>query len=176
MLPLGLVARQLDSSHAVAIETFCRECIAFFTLVAGEAPSDERSRDLLEARPQSVELTRKHVIGFERAGALVAIVDLLEDYPKASDWYVGLLLLSPDERGRGLGTAIWTAIEQWICAEGGRHARLIVQDQNPNGARFWRALGFIDSGTTTQHLQTRTNLCSCFEKPLLAASLRPGVQ
>jgi GNAT superfamily N-acetyltransferase len=167
LLPLGLAAKKLTRSDEAAITTFCQQCIAFFTLVAGEAPAADTAHQLLEARPRSVDVTRKHVIGFERGGALIAIVDLLEGYPDETNWYVGLLLLSPDERARGLGTAIWTAIETWIRGEGGSCARLIVQEQNPDAARFWRTVGFAANGTTEQYSPTRTNRCWCFEKPLI---------
>jgi ribosomal protein S18 acetylase RimI-like enzyme len=167
LLPLGLAAKKLARSDESAITTFCQQCGAFFSLVAGEARAADTALQLLEARPRSVDVTRKHVIGFERGGALIAIVDLLEDYPDEANWYVGLLLLSPDERGRGLGTAIWTAIETWIRGEGGSHARLIVQEQNPDAARFWRTVGFTTNGTTEQYSPTRTNRCWCFEKPLI---------
>lgn len=157
------------------MSTFCRQCSAFFTLVAGESPTAETARDLLESRPLGVELTHKHVIGFERSGEVFAIVDLLEGYPGEAEWYVGLLIISPDERARGLGTAVWNAVEAWIRAEGGRHVSLIVQEQNPDAARFWRSVGFTADGKVEQLLATRTNLCWRFEKTLTDPSPRAGV-
>ena len=166
LLRLGILAKRLDRSDDAAIATLCRQCSAFFTLVAGDATADERARVLLESRPPTVALAHKHLIGLERDGALVAIVDLLEDYPEPREWYVGLLLVIPDERARGVGTAVWSALEGWIRAEGGLHVRLIVQEQNPPGALFWRAVGFTASGTVTQHLPSQTNLCWRFERRL----------
>ena len=156
-------------SHEAAIATFLRQCSAFFTLVSGELPADE-VRHLLESRPAGLDLARKYVLGFERSGTLVAIVDLLENYPEPTDRYVGLLVLSPEERNHGLGRAVWSAVEAWVRAEGGRHARLIVQEQNPSAALFWRAVGFTADGTVEQHLPSRTNLCMRFEKRLAAHS------
>lgn len=175
LLPLGVVAKRLDTSQAAAVATFCRQCSAFFTLVAGESPAADTARHLLESRPPSVPLTRKHVIGFERGSTLIAIVDLLEGYPDDGDWYVGLLLLLPEERARGLGATVWTAVEKWIRAEGGRYARLIVQEQNPDAVLFWHAVGFTTNGTVAQHLPARTNNCWCLEKQFLAPSPRHAV-
>ena len=160
--------RSLEARSPNFLGSICQQCNAFFSLVTGGSSAAETARHLLVARPLSVDVTRKHVIGLERDGALIAIVDLLEGYPDRDDWYVGLLLLSPGERGRGLGAAVWAAVEQWICAEGGRHARLIVQEQNPAAVRFWRAAGFTADGTVEQRLPARTNLCWRFEKPLIA--------
>lgn len=160
----------LDRSHEAAVETFCRQCSAFFMLVTGVESAAETARHLFESRPPSVDHTRKHLVGLERDGALIAIMDVLEGYPDETDWYVGLLLISPDERGRGLGTAVWTAVEEWMRAEGGRIARLIVQEQNPEAARFWRAAGFTANGTVTQQLAAQINRCSCLEKQLIQLS------
>lgn len=163
---LGLTARRLDTEDEAAVSRFCQQSDAFFTLVAGESPAVERARHLLESRPPVVAPSRKHVLGFERGDALVAIVDLLEEYPNEAEWYVGLLILSPDERGRGLGTALWSAVEAWIRARGGRLARLIVQEQNPDAPRFWGSVGFTADGRVEQHLATRTNSCWRFVKQL----------
>ena len=150
--------------------TFCRQCSDFFTLVAGQSLAAEAARHLLESRPLGVEPAQKHVIGFNRSGEIVAIVDLLAGFPREAEWYVGLLLLAPTERTRGLGTAVWNAMEVWIGAAGGRQIRLIVQEQNPAAARFWRSVGFTANGEVEQVLATRTNLCWRFEKQLTAPS------
>ena len=173
LLALGIAAKRLDMSNEAAIATLLRQCSAFFTLVSGELPADE-VRHLLESHPAGLDLARKYVVGFERKGALIAIVDLLENYPEPTDWYVGLLVLSPDERNQGMGAAVWTAVEAWIRAEGGRHARLIVQEQNPHAARFWRARGFTADGTIEQHLPARTNRCMRFQKRLTVPAQRAG--
>lgn len=170
LLPFGVLARRLDSHHEAEVVAFCAQCSAFFTLVMGECSATDAARNLMESRPQRVEASRKHVIGFECGGALVAIVDVLEGFPDESDWYVGLLLLSPDARGHGLGSEIWKAVEAWIYAAGGRQAKLIVQEQNPDGAAFWRAAGFTTDGTVEQHLLGMTNLCWRFEKSLRVPS------
>ena len=170
LLPLGIAAKRLDASDVADVTTFCRQCSAFFALVADHSPPAETARYLLESRPPGVELTHKHLIGFERGGEVIAIVDLLKGYPGEADWYVGLLIISPDERARGLGTAVWNAVEAWIRSEGGRHVRLIVQEQNPEAARFWRSVGFTDDRKVEQRLATRTNICWSFEKALRVPS------
>ena len=159
-------ATRLHEGDLESVTEFCQECSAFFTLVAGETPAAETALHLLVARPPEVAPTQKHVIGFTRNGKLVAVVDLLEGFPVESDWYAGLLLLAPHESGSGLGTLIWDATETWIRAAGGRHVRLIVQQQNPGAARFWRSAGFMTHGEVEQVLEKQRNLCWRLEKGL----------
>lgn len=170
--PLGIAATRLGTGHEAAVTTFCRQCSEFFALVAGDSPAAETARIVLGSRPPNVEPAQKHVVGFERGGEIVAIVDLVEGFPGEAEWYVGLLLLAPAERTRGLGTAVWNAMEVWIRAAGGRRVRLIVQQQNPAAARFWHSVGFTANGEVEQVLATRTNLCWRFEKQLAVTSPR----
>jgi GNAT superfamily N-acetyltransferase len=128
------------------------------------------ARAVLEARPSDVSPERKHVIGIERNGRLVAIVDLLEGYPREGEWYVGLLLILPEERNRGLGRAVWNAMEAWMRSGGARVLRLIAQEQNPDAARFWKGVGFSVAGQVHQVLAGRSNLCWQLEKRLGSVS------
>jgi ribosomal protein S18 acetylase RimI-like enzyme len=173
--PLGLAAKMLRATHeadVTDVTEFCRKCSAFFALVASESDADETARNLLEARPPGVEPERKHVVGIQRGNECVAIVDLLEGFPKKAEWYVGLLLLSPEERNRGLGRAVWNAMEAWMRSQGGHLIRLIVQEQNPDAARFWTSVGFSANGQVEQVLASRTNLCWRFEKQLTVPAHR----
>ena len=172
LLGFGVAATRLGAAHEATVTEFCRQCSEFFTLVRGEASAAETARLLLESRPPSVDLARKHVIGFERSGEIVAVVDLLEGFPGDAEWYVGLLLLAPGERARGFGTAVWNTTEAWIRAAGGRQLRLIVQEQNPAAAHFWRSVGFTANGEVEQVLAGRTNLCWRFEKQLAVSPSR----
>jgi GNAT superfamily N-acetyltransferase len=175
--PLGLAAKMLRASHetdVTDVTEFCRKCSAFFALVASESDADETARNLLEARPPGVEPERKHVVGIQRGNECIAIVDLLEGFPKKAEWYVGLLLLSPEERNRGLGRAVWDAMEAWIRSQGGHLIRLIVQEQNPDAGRFWTSVGFSANGQVEQVLASRTNLCWRFEKQLTVPVYREG--
>lgn len=166
LLPPGLTAKRLRAGHYTDVTEFCRKCSAFFDLVASGSDADEAARSLMEARPPGVEPERKHVVGILRGNECVAIVDLLEGFPRTAEWYVGLLLLSPRERNHGLGTAIWNAMEAVMRLQGARLIRLIVQVQNHDAVRFWRSVGFNANGQVEQVLASRTNLCWRFEKAL----------
>lgn len=167
----GITATRLGEGDTAAVTEFCHACSVFFTLVAGESPATEMAHHLLESRPPEVDPSRKHVIGFTRNRKLVGIVDLLEGFPLEAEWYAGLLLLAPSERRRGLGTVVWDAMEAWIRAAGGRHVRLIVQQQNPDAARFWRFVGFVADGEVEQVLANRRNICWRFGKRLEITNL-----
>ena len=160
----GLLVQRLRAEHADDLERFCRRCEAFFELVTGERDAAVTATSLWTSCPPGVALEHKFLFGILRGTDLVAVVDLLEGFPSESEWYVGLLLLLPEERNRQTGRAIWHAMEDWLRSRGGRSARLLVQDQNARAAHFWRSLGFLDEVRVQQTLAGRNNECWQFVK------------
>ena len=160
----NLLFQPLRSEHAADLERFCDRCETFFELITGERDAAATAAALLASRPPGVAPDRKFVFGIRRDAEVIAVVDLIEGFPSANEWYVGLLLLLPDERNHQLGRALWHAIEDWIRSRGGRAARLLVQDQNDGAARFWRSLGFVNEIRVQQRLAGRTNECWQFVK------------
>ena len=57
---------------------------------------------------------------------VVTVIDALVDWPEPSVWSVGMLLLDPDHRGTGLGTATLEAFEGWAKGEGAAKIRTAV--------------------------------------------------
>jgi ribosomal protein S18 acetylase RimI-like enzyme len=76
-------------------------------------------------------------------GDLVAVAELLQGYPTAHEWYIGLLLVTPQRRGEGLGGQFCRMILEWITLHGGATVRLLVHQQNVTAQRFWQKQGFL---------------------------------
>ncbi|MEP6731682.1 MAG: GNAT family N-acetyltransferase, partial [bacterium] len=167
---LGLAVTRLDGTQSVRVAEFCRQCRAFFELVTGEEDAAISARGLLEDGPPGVTDDRRYLLGIERANELVGVVGLIDGFPAATDWYVGIFLLLPEERNRGNGRAIWTAMEAYVRSRGGHVIRLIVQDQNVGAVRFWQSVGFVTHGQVQQQLANRANLCWRFERTLESGS------
>ncbi len=67
---------------------------------------------------------------------------MIRDFPKAGEWYLGLLLFEPTLRGRKLGDRVYHRLEEWVRAQGGSAIHLIVEEVNPGALRFWERMGF----------------------------------
>jgi ribosomal protein S18 acetylase RimI-like enzyme len=81
-------------------------------------------------------------LGLERGNDLVGVAELLAGFPSPKEWYVGLLLLRPNERSAGAGAIVWKNLRTKMKTEGATAVRLIVQKQNPRARRFWEKQGF----------------------------------
>ncbi|MBK6761034.1 MAG: GNAT family N-acetyltransferase [Ignavibacteria bacterium] len=73
---------------------------------------------LLQNVPPSTAKEDKIVLGFhDETGLLVAICDLLRNYPSTGEWWIGLLMIDPKYRSAGLGTQILQDVVNMARAE-----------------------------------------------------------
>ncbi|WP_310538639.1 GNAT family N-acetyltransferase [Phenylobacterium sp.] len=156
----------ISGSAVEELQVLLERCEDFEVLVTGHPPEPYAARELLVDAPPDHPLRDKFVIGVWTDQGLTAAIDLLRDFPERHVWYLGLLLVAPEDRGQGLGERILAAFRPWILSQEGRAIRLIVQDQNPAARRFWVREGFVEIGTATQELMDRTNQVARFELKL----------
>jgi ribosomal protein S18 acetylase RimI-like enzyme len=144
----------LDPCDAEQLAIFCQRCTEYFQLVEGRPGGPATAAEILGPLPEKVTSGTKHVLGFKRRGEIFGVAELVEGFPKPTDWYVGLLLLVPEERHSGTGTRIWNDLRQMMLSRGAGSVRLIVQQQNPLARRFWERQGFALEGETTTQVGT----------------------
>lgn len=82
------------------------------------------------------------VISWRGQNGLTAVVAILRDYPSNGVWYLGFMIVNAAARGKGIGRAIYDAIEQWAVDRGAQEIRLAVLEVNGAAERFWRSLGY----------------------------------
>ena len=93
--------------------------------------------------PPSKTLDDKFIYGVYRNKKIVALLDILRDYPEKDIWWIGLMLIHPLYRGSGLGRTIYSAVEGSIHQMGVKEIRLGVLEENASGYGFWQRMGFI---------------------------------
>jgi GNAT superfamily N-acetyltransferase len=163
---LGLHAATLGPRDAPLVQDLLERCADFQALVEGKPPrADEGARLLRDLPPRYDE---RWMVGFARGedAPLVGLLDVIGGYPARDAWWVGLLLVTPDERGRGVGAVAYRAFEGWARTRGAREVGLVVQQQSPRARHFWDRLGFMETGAAVQRLERRENVVWRMEKIL----------
>ncbi|MGA2111853.1 MAG: GNAT family N-acetyltransferase [Anaerolineales bacterium] len=136
-------ARCPASTDGRVLPTLRERCTDFFQLVGGTPPSPLAAQTQFTQLPEGKGHEDKLVVGlYGAAGNLVGVLDVIRNHPNSNEWYLGLLLLEPQQRNRGLGEECYRAFENWVTQFGARHVRLGVVEQNRRGYRFWRRMGF----------------------------------
>ena len=167
-LPLveGAQLALISGSAVEELQVLLERCEDFEILVTGHPPGPYAAQALLTDAPPDHPLRDKFVIGAWTGHGLTAAVELLRDFPERHVWYLGLLLVAPEDRGQGLGERLLAALKTWIVSQEGRAIRLIVQEQNPAALRFWTRNGFVQIGTALQDLMDRINTVTRMELKL----------
>lgn len=92
---------------------------------------------LLAERPPGVPPERKHL--FLGDGV---VIDLVDGYPDATTWYLGLIFIAPAARNAGLGTRLLSLAGEYARDNGGTALRLGVVAENVAARRLYDRVGF----------------------------------
>jgi GNAT superfamily N-acetyltransferase len=137
---------RLMLDDAPALQRLCERCSDYYELEGGAPTPPDAAEDVLKSLPPGKTHADKYVIGIAAPdGELVAVLDLIRDYPVEGEWWLGLLMLDPDARTVGLGSRILHEVERVVAAAGGAVIHLGVLEHNESAERFWRRHGFTES-------------------------------
>lgn len=139
----GYRTRRLDLGDEGLLQRLYERCADYFLLVEGQPPAPSAGRDGFLDVPEGKTVQDKDMFGlFEAGGDLVGLLEGIRHYPDERTWWLGLLLLAPEERGAGLGDMFYAAFERWARVQGVQQVMLAVVEENEAGLRFWTRLGF----------------------------------
>ena len=116
----------------------------YFEIATGRPPAPDEAPRAFVAGPPSKAVDDKRVIGVFTGDedTLVGVLDALTDFPDPGVWMMGMLLLDPAHRGRGLGSAVLAAYHDWAATEGAREFRTAVVAHHAPGLRFLEERGY----------------------------------
>ena len=100
----------------------------------------------MEALPPNKEYEDKHYIGFFGEGILVAVMDLIEHYPKPGTAFLGFFAMNANLQGQGVGSVIISDSVAYLAQEGFKKVRLGIDKGNPQSKAFWLKNGFGFTG------------------------------
>ncbi|HEX8824465.1 MAG TPA: GNAT family N-acetyltransferase [Archangium sp.] len=136
--------RRISREDAPLVRKLGERCLEHIELHYGSPPDPQQLvHDLLTDLPPGKTLADKFGLGVHEGGGwLVGGIDVVRDYPEPGEWYLGLLVLDPRHRARGLGTKLMAELVHWLRGQGARSLRLAVSEHNESGRRFWERQGF----------------------------------
>ena len=134
---------RLSMYDAPVLQRLLERCGDYYAMVEGRPASPNAAiEELTEGPPERVphDLFALGIAG--APGELAGIVGALRHHRRPNQWYLGLMLLDPEMRGRGLGSAAYLAFEKWVIGEGGDSILLAVVEPNRRALQFWESVGF----------------------------------
>ncbi|MFF7383765.1 GNAT family N-acetyltransferase [Streptomyces griseoluteus] len=133
-----VLLREPGPADEAALLRLFEECEDWFTAATGlpSAPGDVQS--LYYALPEGADPGAKVLLLVERDGEVAGLVDAVREWPAPGAVAVGLFLLAPWARGRGLGRAV----AQALLERGASRVTATVPAGWRAGERFLERLGF----------------------------------
>jgi GNAT superfamily N-acetyltransferase len=135
----------------------------YVTLESGAAPTQKTVEDFFLERPPHLDADATWHFGAFDGGVLCGVIGTLMGFPDPDDAYIGLLVLSPSVRGRGIGPRLLNEATATVRAQGAIRQLVAVLEANPKGRAFWSREGFVLERTFapsaynhTRHRMTRS--------------------
>jgi len=153
---------RLGEDERAAVLDLCVRCADYYLLHCGILPAQKEVAEIFEDLPPNKEYNDKFVLGvFDTDEGLVGVLDVVRDYVVKGEWIIGLMLLDPKERGKGLGKSIHDALIVWAKGLGAVSFRLGVIEENKNGRAFWNAMGYEKVKEVNMTMDEKTHIVNC---------------
>ncbi len=105
----------------------------------------------MSALPPGMTLDDKYYVGFFQAAKLIAVMDLITNYPDTHTVFIGLFMMEQSEQGHGIGSCIVSECARCFKSIGARYIKLGFAKGNPQSEAFWKKNGFEPVGTETDN-------------------------
>ena len=100
----------------------------------------------MRALPEGKSYDDKYYIGFFRNERLVAVMDLITDFPSKGIAFIGLFMVDRAYQGSGLGSGIIQDCIRCLRDCGFQSIQLGTDQGNPQSNAFWAKNGFRQTG------------------------------
>jgi RimJ/RimL family protein N-acetyltransferase len=125
-----------------------------YHLASSPAGQAERDLEAAAATPGRtlMGIVRRIDAGDPMAGVeMVGVVDFRMHWPDAEVVYLGMMMVAEPYQRQGIGRAAWRLLAPWLAQSAQmKSARAGIEQFNPNGLRFFQALGFHLTGDSSR--------------------------
>jgi RimJ/RimL family protein N-acetyltransferase len=139
----GYSVESLELKDAEQLQKLYEKCADYAYLVDGQAPSPTAAREEFFAVPEGKSLCDKFMFGlFDSRHELIGLIESIRCYPDDQTWWVGLIMLDPKYRRKGLLNPIMQSFEHWVAKLGMCYIMGSVVEANVKVLRLWKRMGF----------------------------------
>lgn len=153
------VIRKLNNNDESILQNLCDRCADFYIMSEGKPPKKSTARNNLESLPPNKDYSDKIVWGiFKNEDQLIAVIDIVKDFPNEKEYIIGLMMIDPVERGKGIGSKLHDWLKEWCLELGVNKLRIGVITDNNRGYNFWTKLGYKEVKRVKQKLDYKENI------------------
>ncbi len=133
--------RIMDESDVEMLVEICKQNPIFYEYTEAR-PTEENILDDMKSTPPGIDMSDKYYFGFFNGQELVAIMDLIDGYPKSEIAYIGFFMMNLQYQGKQVGSAIVGEVVGYLQSIGKTAVRLAIDKGNLQSTHFWKKNGF----------------------------------
>ena len=137
--------RVLSENDIPAVLTLCEKNKLYYQYCPPFV-SEESIRDDMKALPPGKGKQDKFYIGFYDNEDLVAVMDLIMEFPDDKTIFIGFFMTDVSVQNKGVGSGIITELCDKLRQRGYLYVKLGWVKGNPQAEYFWKKNGFIETG------------------------------
>lgn len=137
-----VVREQIEPDDEPGILELFAACDDWFEAVTGGPSGHGDVQGLFYSLPEGRSFEDKRLFTIRDGDKIVGLVDAVLGHPHRNAVAVGLFLVAPSHRGRGLGTAVANVLITEARAAGLTEITASAHDAWPPGQALLRSLGF----------------------------------
>ncbi|MBD5537388.1 MAG: GNAT family N-acetyltransferase [Lachnospiraceae bacterium] len=137
--------KRLNEADADKILRLCKGNPLFYEYHPPFATRESILEDM-SALPPHKTYRDKYYVGFYEGDLLVAVLDLILNYPQEGTAYIGFFMVDASCQRQGLGSGIVQGIAGSLKKIGFVKIRLAIDEGNPQSEAFWTKNGFVKTG------------------------------
>lgn len=137
--------RRLNEADIESVLKLMQKNPLFFQYCPPMATRQSISEDM-NALPPGMSYEDKYYIGYYKDGILIAVMDLILNFPNKETAFIGFFMMDKDFQGKGNGTEIFCECCAALKEEGYRYIRLGFAKGNPQSEAFWTKNGLERTG------------------------------
>ncbi len=140
--------RKLQEDDINAIYSLCKEHHLYYACCPPFVTVESILEDM-HALPSGKELKDKYYVGYFENEQLVAILDLIDQYPSEKVAYIGFFMINKNNEGNGIGTKIIEQLCHYLKNNGYEKICLGWMKENKQAEGFWKKNRFFETGERT---------------------------
>ncbi len=138
----------LGEGEIGSVLELCRGNPLFYEHCPPAPTAESIARDMVVLPPRT-RPEDKYYLGFYEGRKLVAVLDLILNYPNTQTAFIGFFMVAADRQNRGVGSALVRDILDCLDGWGYEFTRLAYVLGNPQSRAFWLKNGFAETGVRT---------------------------
>lgn len=143
LLSKKYIVKKLKDEDISSIFSLCKKNKTYYKYCPPMVSEQSIKEDML-ALPKHKTLDDKYFVGFYDEDKLIAIMDLIKNYPNDGTCFIGLFMLDINKQNKGTGSLIINEVKEYLKSLGYESIRLAWILDNKQAEHFWKKNGFVE--------------------------------